>query len=95
LKGTLREARRICLQRSAEEGELLETVRRPGARGPAVSVDLDGWTTLPSIKDARAEFDRRFLKAVLARYGGNITRASEALGMQRSNLSRMLKRIGS
>ncbi len=61
--------------------------------GP-VTVDLESWAELPSLKDARLEFERRFLEAILDRFDGNVTRAAEAIGMARSNLSRTLTRLG-
>src|SRR5262249_18543838 len=39
-------------------------------------------------------FRARLLRDTLARHGGNQTRAAEALGLQRTYLARLLKRLG-
>lgn len=40
------------------------------------------------------DFKREFLRSALAQAGGNQTRAAEALGLQRTYLSRLLKELG-
>ncbi len=40
------------------------------------------------------EFHRSFIQAALTRHGGNVSRASESLGMDRANFQRMLRRYG-
>ena len=57
-----------------------------------IRLRLDG--APPPLKEAREAFDREYLSAVLARHSGNITRAAEELVMQRSHLSRQLKKLG-
>ena len=57
----------------------------------------DGADVLPPdapLKDARDDFERRYILAVLRRHRGNVTRAAEALGLERSNLYRKLKGYG-
>jgi DNA-binding NtrC family response regulator len=44
--------------------------------------------------DARAEFERRFVEAALARAGGSRTRAARALGVSRQGLLKILTRVG-
>jgi two-component system nitrogen regulation response regulator NtrX len=46
------------------------------------------------LKDARDEFERRYILAALKRHRGNVTRAAEMLGLERSNLYRKLKSYG-
>ena len=46
------------------------------------------------LRDAREEFERRYILAALRRYRGNVTRAAEALDVERSNLYRKLKGYG-
>ena len=46
------------------------------------------------LKDARDEFERRYILAALKRHRGNVTRAAEMLGLERSNLHRKLKSYG-
>jgi DNA-binding NtrC family response regulator/tetratricopeptide (TPR) repeat protein len=44
--------------------------------------------------DARAQFDRRFVQAALARAGGSRTRAARELGVSRQGLLKILHRLG-
>jgi two-component system nitrogen regulation response regulator NtrX len=46
------------------------------------------------LKDARDDFERRYILAALRRHRGNVTRAAERLGLERSNLYRKLKSYG-
>ncbi|HEV2064660.1 MAG TPA: sigma-54 dependent transcriptional regulator [Thermoanaerobaculia bacterium] len=46
------------------------------------------------LKDARDDFERRYILAALKRHRGNVTRAAEMLGLERSNLYRKLKSYG-
>lgn len=45
-----------------------------------------------SLKEAKAALEKRYIIAELFRSGGNITRAAEALGIHRPQLSNLLKR---
>lgn len=49
--------------------------------------------TLP-LRDAREMFEREYLVAQVIRYGGNISRTAEFVGMERSALHRKLKSLG-
>ncbi|WP_177327446.1 helix-turn-helix domain-containing protein, partial [Salidesulfovibrio brasiliensis] len=42
-------------------------------------------------KQARAEFEARFLDAKLKEFGGNVSQLAKAVGMERSSLYRKLK----
>lgn len=42
-------------------------------------------------EDARAEFEKRFIKKVLEGHRGNQSRAARALGLHRNTLSRKLE----
>jgi transcriptional regulator with PAS, ATPase and Fis domain len=44
--------------------------------------------------DARAQFERRFVEAALARAGGSRTRAARELGVSRQGLLKILARVG-
>jgi two-component system nitrogen regulation response regulator NtrX len=46
------------------------------------------------LKNAREDFERRYILAALRRHRGNITRAAEELQVERSNLYRKLKSYG-
>ncbi|MEC9234608.1 MAG: sigma-54 dependent transcriptional regulator [Pseudomonadota bacterium] len=45
------------------------------------------------LKDARASFERDYLSAQIQRFNGNITKAAEAIGMERSALHRKIKSL--
>jgi two-component system nitrogen regulation response regulator NtrX len=47
-----------------------------------------------SLKEARDDFERRFILSALRKNGGNVTRAAEELGVERSNFYRKLKGYG-
>jgi two-component system nitrogen regulation response regulator NtrX len=47
-----------------------------------------------SLRDARDDFERRYILASLKRHRGNVTRTAEALDVERSNLYRKLKSYG-
>jgi two-component system, NtrC family, nitrogen regulation response regulator NtrX len=49
--------------------------------------------TLP-LRDAREVFEREYLIAQVTRFGGNISRTAEFIGMERSALHRKLKSLG-
>ena len=49
---------------------------------------------LPSFRDAREEFERGYLKAILEAAGGNVTEAAERAGLHRATLYEKLSRLG-
>jgi two-component system nitrogen regulation response regulator NtrX len=49
--------------------------------------------TMP-LRDARELFERQYLEAQLLRFGGNISRTAQFVGMERSALHRKLKGLG-
>lgn len=69
----------------SEIGEML-----PSAPGGAGSKHL---MSLP-LRDAREVFEREYLTAQVNRFGGNISRTAEFIGMERSALHRKLKLLG-
>jgi len=46
------------------------------------------------LRDAREVFEREYLLAQVTRFGGNISRTAEFIGMERSALHRKLKSLG-
>ena len=46
------------------------------------------------LREAREAFEREYLKAQISRFGGNISRTAEFVGMERSALHRKLKALG-
>jgi len=69
----------------SEIGEML-----PSAPGGAGGEHL---MSLP-LRDAREVFEREYLTAQVNRFGGNISRTAEFVGMERSALHRKLKSLG-
>ena len=47
-----------------------------------------------SLRDARRQFERDYIAAVLRRYNGRIALAARALGIQRTNLYRKARQLG-
>jgi DNA-binding NtrC family response regulator len=47
-----------------------------------------------SFEAAREDFERRFVRAALARTGGRRTQAAEVLGVSRQGLAKMMRRLG-
>ena len=46
------------------------------------------------LRDAREIFEREYLMAQVNRFGGNISRTAEFVGMERSALHRKLRALG-
>ncbi|MDD7908718.1 MULTISPECIES: sigma-54-dependent transcriptional regulator [Pseudovibrio] len=59
----------------------------PGAGGNTELMSLP-------LREAREQFEREYLKAQVSRFGGNISRTAEYVGMERSALHRKLKSLG-
>ncbi|MDD9797888.1 MAG: hypothetical protein OXT03_02085 [Alphaproteobacteria bacterium] len=49
--------------------------------------------TMP-LREAREVFEKEYLLAQIERFGGNISRTAEFVGMERSALHRKLKMLG-
>ena len=69
----------------AEIGEMLPTT--PGRAGGEHLMSLP-------LRDAREIFEREYLTAQVNRFGGNISRTAEFVGLERSALHRKLKSLG-
>ena len=46
------------------------------------------------LREAREVFERQYLVAQINRFGGNVSRTAEFIGMERSALHRKLKGLG-
>jgi DNA-binding NtrC family response regulator/tetratricopeptide (TPR) repeat protein len=69
---------------------------RRGRVGPSALPARLAQATAPSsgtFEVAREEFERRFIRAALARAGGQRSRAADALGVSRQGLAKMLRRL--
>ncbi|HEY6147034.1 MAG TPA: sigma-54 dependent transcriptional regulator [Thermoanaerobaculia bacterium] len=61
---------------------------------PREGESADGPRPDAPLREARDDFERRYILAALKRYRGNVSRAAEALDLERSNLYRKLKSYG-
>lgn len=58
----------------------------------ALDIHAADYVTLP-LRDARERFERAYLKAQLERFGGNVSRTAQFVGMERSALHRKLRSL--
>jgi len=58
----------------------------------ALDIHAADYVTLP-LRDARERFERAYLKAQLERFGGNVSRTAQFVGMERSALHRKLRTL--
>jgi two-component system nitrogen regulation response regulator NtrX len=61
---------------------------------PKVSASNDTHIMTLPLREAREMFERDYLIAQINRFGGNISRTAEFVGMERSALHRKLKSLG-
>lgn len=77
---------------------LLTSLPELGARttgaGVAVGPPAEGLTYREYLEQATLGAQRAYLERVLARTGGNVTRAAEVVGLERETLHRILRKIG-
>ncbi|MEM9754778.1 MAG: sigma-54 dependent transcriptional regulator [Pseudomonadota bacterium] len=69
-----------------------EQTGKSGEDGQDIALSA-GLTTLP-LREARELFERNYLMAQINRFGGNISRTANFVGMERSALHRKLKSLG-
>jgi two-component system nitrogen regulation response regulator NtrX len=55
--------------------------------------DMQNYMSMP-LRDARSVFEREYLLAQVNRFGGNVSRTAEFVGMERSALHRKLRALG-
>jgi two-component system nitrogen regulation response regulator NtrX len=66
-------------------GSMVPTM--PGGNGGEMLMGLP-------LREAREAFEREYLRAQISRFGGNVSRTAEFVGMERSALHRKLKALG-
>ena len=87
---------RMLILASGEPGEVVTAAMLPSevaAGGAGGTVRPERIIALP-LRDAREVFEREYLAAQIARFGGNISRTASFIGMERSALHRKLKSLG-
>src|SRR5450759_4169509 len=67
--------------------------RPAAARAPSPAAS-DEFVSYATLADAREAFERRYLSRVLADTKGNVSRAAERLGLDRTTLHRKMKALG-
>ncbi|MEM6375940.1 MAG: sigma-54 dependent transcriptional regulator [Pseudomonadota bacterium] len=76
---------------------MIEACELPGESGPRMDdgrVVLSGTVATMPLREAREAFEREYLLTQINRFGGNISRTAEFVGMERSALHRKLKSLG-
>jgi two-component system, NtrC family, nitrogen regulation response regulator NtrX len=73
------------------EGDLL--IHSPAMRAVAEAVRLAAGRRTPTLREARAEFEREWIAATLAMHQGRVGDAARALGIQRTNLYRKVRQL--
>ncbi|WP_397542088.1 nitrogen assimilation response regulator NtrX [Roseovarius salis] len=97
--GNVRQLRNV-IERVLILGEAageIEARELPGEAQPAETegrVVLSGQVATLSLREAREAFEREYLLTQINRFGGNISRTAEFVGMERSALHRKLKSLG-
>ncbi|MFK7902628.1 MAG: sigma-54-dependent transcriptional regulator [Nitratireductor sp.] len=99
--GNIRQLRnnieRLMILSRVEEGGVITADMLPNEIGEMLpSVEGSGSEHLLSLalKEAREAFEREYLAAQLARFGGNVSKTASFVGMERSALHRKLKSLG-
>ena len=73
--------------------DMISAALGPASRLPQAIAGPATMMTLP-LRDARRQFERDYINAQIARFGGNISRTAEFVGMERSALHRKLRSLG-
>jgi two-component system nitrogen regulation response regulator NtrX len=99
--GNVRELRnnieRLLILAGGEPGSTITADMLPTEIGSNVPLPMNGGSehlmSLP-LREAREIFEREYLLAQINRFGGNISRTAEFVGMERSALHRKLRALG-
>ncbi|WP_299375354.1 sigma-54 dependent transcriptional regulator [uncultured Kiloniella sp.] len=101
--GNVRQLRNVIdwllIMAPGEGDEVISAEMMPpdiGSISPSVSSGASGQEDLMSLslRDARELFEKRYLEAQIMRFGGNISKTSTFIGMERSALHRKLRTLG-
>ncbi len=92
-RGNVRELRnvveRLMIMSRKRVLDVVDLPAQIGGRGE----EAIGFTGFDSLKDARDDFERRFIEYHLRRNGGNITKTADLLKLERSNLHKKVKQF--
>ena len=97
--GNIRQLRNVVervLILAEDTGPIRPSELEPGGGGEenASGLTLGPQITALALREARELFEREYLVAQIARFGGNISRTAQFVGMERSALHRKLKSLG-
>ncbi len=101
--GNVRQLRNVIdwllIMAPGEADEMISADMMPpdiGSISPSVSSSGSGQEDLMalSLREARELFEKRYLEAQIMRFGGNISKTSTFIGMERSALHRKLRTLG-
>ena len=97
--GNIRQLRNVIervLILAEEPGPILPSELEPQGATPDNSdaLSLGPQITAMALREAREMFEREYLLAQINRFGGNISRTAQFVGMERSALHRKLKSLG-
>lgn len=99
--GNVRQLRNVVdwllIMGQGEQGDLIRAEHLPSEIS-SVSVRAlgngDEEVMALKLREARLVFERRYLEAQIARFGGNVSKTADFVGMERSALHRKLKSLG-
>ncbi|OPX20503.1 MAG: Fis family transcriptional regulator [Desulfobacca sp. 4484_104] len=95
--GNVRELKN-CIQRLAilSHGWVIDVEHLPRELRQVGSDPEEGWPffQLSSLKEARARFEREFIRRKLAEYQGSVSLTAEAIGLERSHLYKKMRAYG-
>lgn len=67
----------------------------PALTGNQQKYDIPApWLTSDSFRNAKMDFEKKFIMKKLQEFEGNVSKTAEAIGLERSNLHRKIKRYG-
>jgi len=99
--GNVRELRnnieRLLIMAGGEPGSLITAEMLPDEIGASATFAANGGSEhlmSKPLRDAREIFERDYLMAQINRFGGNISKTAEFVGMERSALHRKLRTLG-
>ena len=88
---------RLMILAGGDPGTMITADMLPEEIGSNVPLPVNGGAehlmSLP-LREAREIFEREYLLAQINRFGGNISRTAEFVGMERSALHRKLRALG-
>ncbi len=86
---------RVLLMTPGDVVSVADLPREDGAPRPVSGVHArDEVSGAHTLAEAREDFERRYLAKVLAEFRGNVSRAAERLGLDRTTLHRKMKALG-